>query len=551
VKDLSGKKGLLGWFASNHVAANLLMILIIAAGLLTILTMKVEFFPEMNLDWVTVTVPYLGASPSDVEEGVVMRVEEAIAAVDGIKRLTSSAGEGAGMIFVEVEEYADSKEVLDDIKAEVDRIITFPEETEKPIITEITTRYEVITIVLYGDVSEKTLKKLADQIRDDLTALENISQVDVAGVRPYEISIEVSEKTLRRYGLSFDEVTRAVRESSLDIPAGSVKTTGGEILVRTEGQKYYGPEFEKIIVLTRNDGTTIRLADIATVKDDFEDVDLYSRFDGKRAALVKVFRVGEQGALDVADTVRNYVKDKRYTLPEGVSMAIWEDSSVVLRSRIDLLRRNAYLGLTLVFICLTLFLNIRLAFWTTMGIPISFLGAFWLMPRFDVSLNMISLFAFIMSLGLVVDDAIVVGENIFAYRRRGLGRLEAAVKGVREMASPVTMAVLTTVFAFLPLLYIIGIMGKFLRVIPIVVISVLMVSLVEALLILPAHLSSSVSSSKVRIFNLIDKIQTRTERRLEAFVNGPFANFVIRTVKWRRLYSWRLYEDCVYRSCRG
>ena len=261
MKDSSEKKGLLGWFASNHVAANLLMVLIISAGLLTILTIKVEFFPEMDLDIITVTVPYLGASPSDVEEGVVMRVEEAIAAVDGIKRLTSSAAEGAGMILVEVEEYADAKEVLDDIKAEVDRIITFPEETEKPIITEITTRYEVITVVIYGDVSEKTLKKLADQIRDDLTALGNISQVDVAGVRPYEISIEVSEKTLRRYGLSFDQVARAVRQSSLDIPAGSVKTTGGEILVRTEGQKYYGPEFEKIIVLSRNDGTNIRLGE--------------------------------------------------------------------------------------------------------------------------------------------------------------------------------------------------------------------------------------------------------------------------------------------------
>jgi multidrug efflux pump subunit AcrB len=261
----------------------------------------VEFFPEMSLDMVTVTVPYLGATPSDVEEGVVMRVEEAIAAVDGIKRINASAAEGAGMVFVEVEEYADTKEVLDDIKAEVDRIITFPEETEKPIITEVMTRYEVITIVLYGDVSEKTLKVLADQIRDDLTALQNISQVDVAGVRPYEISIEVSEKTLRRYGLSFDEVSRAVRQSSLDVPAGSVKTQGGEVLVRTRGQKYYGPEFEKIIVLTRNDGTMIRLADIADVKDDFEDVDLYSKFDGRPAALVKVFRVGDQGALDVAE----------------------------------------------------------------------------------------------------------------------------------------------------------------------------------------------------------------------------------------------------------
>jgi len=533
VNDLKGKKGLLGWFASNHVAANLLMLLIISAGLLTIFTIKVEFFPEMDLDMITITVPYLGASPSDVEEGVVMRVEEAISAVDGIKRLTSTAAEGAGMIIVEVEEYADSKEVLDDIKAEVDRIITFPEETEKPIITEITTRYEVITIVLYGDVSEKTLKKLADRVRDDLTALENISQVDVAGVRPYEISIEVSEKTLRRYGLSFDQIARAVRESSLDVPAGSVKTTGGEVLVRTEGQKYYGPEFEKIIVLTRNNGTKIRLADIATVKDDFEDADLYSGFDGKRAALVRVFRVGDQGALDVADTVKRYVEEQRGALPEGVSMATWQDTSVVLRGRMSLLTKNAYLGLVLVFICLTLFLNIRLAFWTTMGIPISFFGAFWLMPRFDVSLNMISLFAFIMSLGLVVDDAIVVGENIFAYRRQGLGRLDAAVKGVREMASPVTMAVLTTVFAFLPLLYILGIMGKILRVIPIVVISVLMVSLVEALLILPAHLSVRGFSRKNRIFNHIDKIQNWTERRLEAFVNGPFAGFVIKTVRWR------------------
>ena len=533
MEDSKEKKGLLKWFASNHVAANLLMFLIISAGLLTIFTMKVEFFPEFALDVITVSVPYLGASPTDVEEGVVLRVEEAIGAVDGIKRLTASAAEGAGMVFVEVAEYADTKEVLDDIKAEVDRIITFPKETEKPIITEITSRYEVITIVLYGDVSEKTLKKLADRIRDDLTVMENISQVDVAGVRPYEISIEVSEENLRRYGLSFDRIAAVVRNSSLDIPAGSVKTSGGEILVRTEGQKYYGPEFEKIIIVTKNDGTKVRLGDIATVRDDFEDSDLYAKFDGKRAALVKVFRVGEQGALDVAETVREYVEEKQQTVPEGVSMAIWEDTSVVLQSRINLLTRNAYLGLMLVFICLTLFLNIRLAFWTTMGIPISFLGAFWLLPRFDVSLNMISLFAFIMSLGLVVDDAIVVGENIFTYRRQGLTRLEAAIKGVREMAAPVTIAILTTVFAFLPLLYILGAMGKILRVIPIVVISVLMVSLVEALLILPAHLSGRSTLWKSRVFRFVDKIQARTERKLEAFINGPFAALVKRAVKFR------------------
>jgi multidrug efflux pump subunit AcrB len=533
VEEVREKSGLLGWFASNHVAANLLMFLIIAAGLLTIFTIKVEFFPEMSLDMITVTVPYLGASPSDTEEGVVMRVEEAIAAVDGIKRMTSSATEGAGMVFVEVEEYADVQEVLDDIKAEVDRIITFPEETEKPIIAEVTNRYEVITIVLYGDVSEKALKSLADEVRDDLTALQNISQVDVAGVRPYEISIEVSEKTLRRYGLTFDQVANAVRQSSLDVPAGSVKTKGGEILVRTEGQRYYGPEFEKIIVLTRNDGTEIRLGDIADVKDDFEDVDLYARFDGKKAAQVKVFRVGDQGALDVADTVKKYVEEKRNALPAGVAMATWRDTSDVLRARMDLLTRNAYLGLTLVFVCLTLFLNIRLAFWTTMGIPISFLGAFWLLPKFDVSLNMISLFAFIMSLGLVVDDAIVIGENIFAYRQRGMSRLEAAIQGAKEMAAPVVLAVLTTIFAFVPMLFIAGIMGKIMRVIPVVVISVLAVSLVEALLILPAHLSAGGFRGRFILFRLAERLRLAVERRMMAFVHGTFATFVMRAVQWR------------------
>ncbi|MHC4625788.1 MAG: efflux RND transporter permease subunit, partial [Planctomycetota bacterium] len=413
MKDSEEKRGILGWFASNHVAANLLMVLIIVAGLMGILSAKMEVFPEFSLDMINVTVPYLGASPADVEEGVCLRVEEAIAGVEGVKRMTSSAAEGAGMTIVEVEEYADPTEVLDDIKAEIDTIITFPEETEKPVISEIKSRPKVISVVVYGDVPEKILRQLADQIRDELTVKENISQVAIAGVRPYEISIEVSEENLRRYNLSFDQVTRAIRNSSLDTPAGSVKTSGGEILVRTKGQKYYGPEFEKIVVLTRNDGTIIRLGDIATVKDDFEDVDLYSKFNGKPAAFVQVSRIGEQDALDVAGTVKEYVEQKRSFLPEGVSLALWEDDTLILKARMNLLKRNAYIGLVLVFICLTLFLNMRLAFWTTMGIPISFLGAFYLIPHFDVTINMISLFAFIMSLGLVVDDAIVVGENIF------------------------------------------------------------------------------------------------------------------------------------------
>jgi multidrug efflux pump subunit AcrB len=447
--------------------------------------------------------------------------------------MTSTAGEGIGSTLVEVEEYADATEVIDEIKAAVGTITTFPKETLKPIISELKTRHKVISMVIFGDVTEKTLRKLADQIRDDLTMMENISQVSIAGVRPYEISIEVSEENLRRYNLSFDHVSRAVSNSSLDIPAGSVKTTGGEILVRTKGQRYYGPEFENIIVLTRNDGTKVRLSDIAKVKDDFEDIDLYARFDGKRAAFVQVSRIGEQDALDIAGTVKKYIGQKEQSLPEGVSLSFWEDDTLILKARMSLLKRNACIGLVLVFLCLTLFLNIRLAFWTMMGIPISFLGAFWLLPLFDVTINMISLFAFIMSLGIVVDDAIVVGENIFVYRQQGMDRIEAAIRGVKEMTLPVTLAVLTTMIAFVPLAYTGGIMGKFLRVIPIVVISVLSISLTEALLILPAHLSFKGSGRKGRFIRFTERINGWTDSGLKRFVNGPFANFVMRAVRWR------------------
>lgn len=533
MKDSEERKGVLAWFAANHVAANLLMLLIVAAGLLAIFSARLEVFPEMSLDMINIMVPYLGASPADVEEGVCMRVEEAIAGVDGIKRMTSTAGEGMGSTLVEVEEYADVKEVLDDIKAEVDTIITFPKETEKPIISELKTRFKVISIVVYGDVSEQTLKKLADQVRDELTAKENITHATISGVRPYEISIEVPEENLRRYGLSFDEVVAAVRSSSLDIPAGSVKTSGGEILVRTKGQKYYGLEFEKVIVVTRNDGTQIRLSDIAAVRDEFADVDLSARFDGKRAASIKVSRTGEQDALDVARTVKEYVRQKRDSLPAGVSLALWEDDTQFLKARLSLLTRNGCIGLVLVFLCLTLFLNLRLAFWTAVGIPISFLGAFWLIPHFGITINMMSLFAFIMVLGLVVDDAIVVGENIFSYRQQGLDRLDAAVKGVKEMCWPVVAAVVTTIFAFIPLAYTGGIMGKILRVLPIVVIGVLGFSLIEALLILPAHLSSKRGKPGRGIRRYTDKVNNLTDRSLKWFVNGPFARFVERAVRWR------------------
>ncbi len=530
------ERGPLAWFAGHHVAANLLMVGILVAGALSLFQTKLEVFPEFDTDTINIQVPYRGATPAEAEEGVCIRVEEAIASIEGIKRLRSAAMEGLGTVTVELYENADDQEVLDDIKAAVDRIETFPEETEKPVVAMADTRRRVITVAIHGDASEKTLKTLAEHIRDDLTAGDGISQVEVSGVRNYEISIEISEESLRRYGLSFQQVANAVRLSSLDLPGGAVKTAGGEILLRTKGQKYHGEEFENITVMTKSDGTRLLLKDVATIIDGFEESDTASRFDGEPAALIQVYRVGDEGALQIARITKDYLEKIAPTLPAGISVSTWDDDSIVLRQRIGLLLRNARLGLVLVFLCLALFLNLRLALWTTMGIPISFLGGLWLAPHFDVSINMVSLFAFIISLGIVVDDAIVVGENIYSYLEKGMRPIEAAIKGVREMAVPVTFAIITTIAAFAPLLYVAGMMGKVMRQIPIVVIAVLAMSLVEALIILPAHLSTRgrrwprIVSGLTSAF---ERVQLKAQRHLESFVNGPYLRLLNLTLEWR------------------
>jgi len=532
------REGVLSWFAANHVAANLLMVFVLVGGALSLLSVTIEVFPEFDPDSITINVPYLGASPAEAEEGVCIRVEEAISGIEGIKRIRSVAQEGMGTVVVELLEDADDRKALDDIKAAVDRIETFPAETEKPIVSLTDTRRQVITIVLYGDVSEKTLKALADRVRDELTAIDGISQVEVKGVRRYEISIEVSEKALRRHGLSFQQVANAVGRSSLDLPGGAVKTEGGEILLRTKGQRYRGQEFEDIVVLTRSDGTRLLLSDVAEVVDGFEDTDTASRFDGQQAAQIEVFRVGDEGALEVAELTKRYVDDLRSTLPSGISVSTWNDDSIILRQRIGLLLRNARLGLILVFLCLTLFLNLRLAFWTTMGIPISFLGGLFLVPHLDVTVNMVSLFGFIVVLGIVVDDAIVVGENIHEYLERGQRPLDAAIQGVRDMAMPVFFAVVTTVAAFAPLLFVAGLMGKVMKQIPVVVIAVLLMSLAEALLILPAHLAGDghLFNRLLRpLIAVVDPIQQHVQRGLQWVIEHPYRRSVELALQWRYL----------------
>jgi len=482
------KTGLLAWFATNHVAANLLMFVVIATGVLSLARMRVEVFQEIDTDLIRIQVPYPGASPDEVEQSICQRIEEAIRGIEGIDRVSATAAEGLGTVVAELEDYANDSKVLDDIKLAVDRIQDFPpQDADEPVIAEVDSNIQVISVVLFGDVPERSLKELAENVRDELTAMDEVSLVEVTGAREYEITLEISEAMLRRHQLTFEQVAHAVRRASLDLPAGSIETRGGEILLRTKGQRYVGQDFEDIEVVARADGSKLLLSDVATIIDGFEDSDKATYFDGKRAVMLQVFRVGEQGALDVAKTVEQYVDAKQ--LPEGVQAATWFSRAEYLRGRMELLIRNATLGLILVFLVLTLFLDLKLAFWTTLGIPISFMGGFVLMYIFGVSVNMISLFALIVVLGIVVDDAIVVGENVFEYRQEGMSGDAAAIRGVREMAMPVTLAVLTTIAAFLPLMYTAGDLGKILWPISLVVVSVLLVSLIEACLILPAHLS--------------------------------------------------------------
>jgi multidrug efflux pump subunit AcrB len=438
---------------------------------------------------VTIEVPYLGAAPEEVESAVSVRIEEAIQGIDGIKQITSTASEGMGMVQVELELGADARKVVDDIKSNVDAITTFPIETEKPIIRELTTRQRVVDVAVSGAADELTLKRVAERVRDDLAAIPAITQAEVTGARPYEISIEVSETALRRHGLRFDDVADAVRRSSLDLPGGSVRAESGEILLRTIGQAYVREDYEDLVIMTGPDGTRLRLADVADVVDGFAETDESARFDVEPAVLVSVYRTGDQRVLEVAAAVEDYVETAQASMPEGLSLTVWQNQADSLDSRLSLLLRNGLGGFLLVFVSLALFLDLRLAFWTSLGIPISFLGAIWLMPMFDVSINMMSLFAFILVLGIVVDDAIVVSENIHTHQERHGQGLKGAIEGAQEIATPIIFAVLTTMAAFLPMMFVPGPMGKIFQVIPIIVIPCLLFSLVESLLILPSHLS--------------------------------------------------------------
>ena len=525
--------GMITWFAKNPVAANLMMVFIIVSGAISMLIVNSEVFPEFSLDMVSIEVPYLGAAPEEVEEAVCVRIEEAIQGLDGIKEITSTASEGMGLVLVELELGADARKVVDDIKSQVDAIDTFPVETEKPIIRELVARNQVVDVAISGAADELTLKTIAEQVRDDLSAIPEISQVEITSARPYEIAVEVSEQALRRHGLTFDDVASAVRRSSLDLPGGSVRADSGEILLRTVGQAYRGAEFESLVLMSRTDGTRLHLSDVATVVDGFAQTDQSARFNDEPTILVSVFRTGDQGALEIAAVVHDYVERKQSILPAGIALSIWQDQSAILSARLSTLLRNGFTGFLLVFVLLALFLELRLAFWVSLGIPISFLGAIMLMPGLDVTVNVLSLFAFILVLGIVVDDAIIVGENIHSHHERHGDGVRAAIEGTQEIATPVVFAVLTTVVAFMPLMFVPGMMGKFFAVIPLIVIPCLLFSLVESLNILPAHLAHL----KNRPPGPFRRFQLIFANGLKRFVRTVYRPSIELAIQWRYLTS--------------
>ncbi len=501
---------MIAWFARNHVAANLLMLSLLLVGLLSLSKrIPLEVFPTLEPQQVNVSISLRGATPEDAEQSVAILVEEAVQDLEGIAEITSRSAEGSSTIGIEIDSDYDPRELLADIKSRVDAINNLPVEAEKPVVSLLSRRREVISVAVAGPYSEKEIRTMTEQVRDDLLRIPGITQIELDSVRPYEISIEVSKDRLRQYGISLRQVAETITKSAQDISAGNIKAEGGEILIRSKGKAYNREQFDNIVILTRPDGSLVLVKDLARVADGFEETALRSRFNGQMAAFVDVYRVGDQSAITVADKVIDYVNGRQSSLPKGAEIKVWRDRSKIVKKRLQTLTYNAIQGGILVLLLLTLFLRPSIAFWVFIGIPVSFMGAFVAMPFFGVSMNIISLFAFLLVLGIVVDDAIVTGENVYTHLRHAEDGLDAAIKGTKEVAIPVTFGVLTTIAAFLPLAFIEGRRGLLFAQISIVVIPILIFSLIESKFVLPAHLKHIKLRSEQKSQGWLEQFQTR------------------------------------------
>ncbi len=521
--------GIIRWFIHNPVAANLLMWVLVIAGAFSFYSTYREEFPNLTTDTVSITVPYLGASPAEVEESVCIRVEEAIEGTPGIKKILTVAKEGLCSTNAELEDGVDKGKVVDDIKSRIDGIDSFPTQAEEPQVKELDILAHVLQIILSGHADERSLKELAYRMRDDIVELPGVSQVQVNYVRPYEMSIEVPEHSLRRYGLTLAEVASAIRASSLDLPGGNVKTAAGEILLRTKAQANTTREFEDIVVLTREDGSVVRLGEIGRVVDGFQDADLKVRFDGEPAVMIEVKRIGEEDVIDLAERVKAYLRQAEADLPEGITLTLWKDESQDLVDRLQLLRTNAASGLALVLLVLALFLKPSLAFWVSVGIPVAVLGSLIFFPFAGIAISTLSVIAFILVLGILVDDAVVVAERIYAYQQQGIGPKEAAVRGTTEVSTPVIFGVLTSMVAFVPFIFIPATIGQWFVVIGLVVIFALAFSVVESQMILPVHLSHRLHKPGQGMR------ESLLPRMLQAFARKVYRPTLEATMRWRYL----------------
>ncbi len=485
--------GPIAWMAQHSIAANLLMILLIGGGIWSAFNIQKEVYPQFDLDIVNVSVSYPGAAPSEVEQGILRPVESAIRGIEGIKVISSTAREGSGSTRIELVTGTDRMKAFQDIDQAVNRIRTFPDDTEEPEVTLVSPQREVMNIVLYGPVDIWTLRKLAEQLRDRFLADPAITQVELGNAPDYVTHVEIPQYRLREYGLTLGQVASLIRRSSEDVPAGTVETNAGEVLLRLKERRQWADEFEKIEIISTNSGAAVTLGEIATITDGFEESGFHSQFNQMPSVEVDIFRVGDQSPLEIAERVETIMADVETTLPAGVEWRIDSNSAKDYEQRLSLLLKNGFMAIGIVLLILAVFLEIRLAFWVMMGMTISFVGSILFLPVMGVSINMISMFAFLVVLGIVVDDAIVVGENVYEFRQKGMDHMSAAIKGAKEISTPVTFSIITTIVAFVPLLFMPGTTGKFWAPLPAVVIIVLAISLLEALYILPAHLAHSSS----------------------------------------------------------
>ena len=535
-EHIDTQKGIIAWFARNSVAANLLMTMIILGGLYGAFKVQKQVFPAIVINSISIQVPYLGAAPEEVEQGVILKIEEAIKDLEGIKKLTSFAREGLGSVSIEVEDGYDTQTLLDEVKVQVDAIPSFPANTEKPVVYRGKFPQDVLWVSVYGDTTERELKEYANNMRDEIANLSGVSDVTVFGDRDYEISVEISEQRLQEYNLTFNELVNAIRGSSIDVPGGAIRSDNGDILLRANGQAYNAWDFARIPLLTDADGTRLVLGDIAVIQDGFVEDNQFALFDGKPAMSIRVRAVGDQNALEISQAVNRYIEKKRETMPGNIQADTWGDSSFYLADRLSMMTSNMLQGALLVFIVLSLFLRVKLAFWVIVGLPVCFLGTFALMPTelISVSINMLSLFGFILVLGIVVDDAIIMGESAYSEIDKKGHSTDAVIRGVKRVAMPATFGVLTTIAAFSPMLMVSGTFGVIWKTIGIVVILCLVFSLIESKLILPAHLANMklkpydpAKANKFQRFRDIFSIGIKT------FIQSKYLPFLERALKYR------------------